>query len=115
MQDVVIVGVGGLGRECGQWCEDINADERVFNVLGFLDDDASKHGSTIHDLPVLGGSTWMSAHAGTVAASGLQKQTSGCADAVGLFNIFGGHSGREFLMGAVTGLLKGDGSGRVQR
>ena len=48
-------------------------------------------------------------HAGTAAASGLQKQTGGGADAVGLFNIFGGHSGREFLMGAVTGLLKGDG------
>src|SRR5262245_20565892 len=50
------------------------------------------------------------AHASGAAAHGMAKQTAGHAEpAVGLFNIFGGHAGREFLMGAVTGLLRGDG------
>lgn len=49
-------------------------------------------------------------HASGAAAHGMAKQTAGHPQpAVGLFNIFGGHAGREFLMGAVTGLLSGDG------
>lgn len=68
MQDVVIVGVGGLGRECSEWLVDINADRRTFNVLGFIDDDASKHGAISHDLPVLGGADWLASRSGKVAA-----------------------------------------------
>jgi sugar O-acyltransferase (sialic acid O-acetyltransferase NeuD family) len=67
MQDVVIVGVGGLGRECSQWVEDINAERRTFNVLGFLDDDTSKHGTLSHDLPVLGATDWLADRSGKVA------------------------------------------------
>lgn len=50
-------------------------------------------------------------HHVTQAASGsLHQQTHGHAEpAVGLLNVFGGHAGREFLMGAVAGLIKGDG------
>jgi hypothetical protein len=49
-------------------------------------------------------------HVGPAASHAMAKQTAGHAQpAVGLFNIFGGHAGREFLMGAVTGLLSGDG------
>jgi len=49
-------------------------------------------------------------HAGPAASHSLTKQTAGHPEpAVGLFNIFGGHAGREFLLGAVTGLLSGDG------
>lgn len=67
MQDIVIVGVGGLGREVAQWIEDINRVTPTFRVLGFLDDNASKHGTTIHDLPVLGGADWLAAHPGRAA------------------------------------------------
>ena len=59
MQDVVIVGVGGLGRECSQWIEDVNAERPTFNALGFLDDNAAKHGTTSHGLPVLGNADWL--------------------------------------------------------
>ena len=44
------------------------------------------------------------------AARGMHAQTEGHAEpALGLFNIFGGHSGREFLLGATAGLLRGEG------
>ena len=34
------------------------------DILGFLDDDAAKHGTTIHGLPVLGGLDWAASRAG---------------------------------------------------
>jgi hypothetical protein len=44
------------------------------------------------------------------AANGMHMATQGHPEpAVGLFNIFGGHAGGEFLTGAITGLLRGDG------
>jgi hypothetical protein len=45
-------------------------------------------------------------------AKGMHAATEGHEEpALGLFNIFGGHAGREFLTGAVVGLLRGDGIG----
>jgi sugar O-acyltransferase (sialic acid O-acetyltransferase NeuD family) len=67
MQDIVIVGVGGLGREIAEWVEDINEVTPTFRVLGFLDDDASKHGLKRHDLPVLGSLDWLTERSRTVA------------------------------------------------
>ena len=67
MQDIVIVGVGGLGREIAEWVEDINEVKPAFRLLGFLDDDASKHGTNRHDLPVLGGVDWLAARSGSIA------------------------------------------------
>src|SRR5687768_10516646 len=67
MKDIVIVGVGGLGREIAEWVEDINEVKPSFNLLGFLDDDACKQGTTRHDLPVLGGIDWLTERSRTVA------------------------------------------------
>jgi sugar O-acyltransferase (sialic acid O-acetyltransferase NeuD family) len=67
MQDIVIVGVGGLGREIAEWIEDINDVRPTFRVLGFLDDDGTKHGSNRHDLPVLGGVDWLAERSRRVA------------------------------------------------
>lgn len=67
MQDIVIVGVGGLGRELAEWIEDINAVTPTFRVLGFLDDDTTKHGTLRHDLPVLGSTDWLTERSRTVA------------------------------------------------
>jgi sugar O-acyltransferase (sialic acid O-acetyltransferase NeuD family) len=67
MQDIVIVGVGGLGREIAEWVEDVNEQHPTFRLLGFLDDDASKHGTHRHDLPVLGGLDWLTERTRTVA------------------------------------------------
>ena len=71
MQDVVIIGVGGLGRECSQWIEDINAERPTFRALGFLDDDAHKHGAVLHDLEVLGDADWLASHPGVAAIIGI--------------------------------------------
>lgn len=71
VQELVIIGVGGLGRECSEWLEDINADRQTFRVLGFLDDDTRKHGQLLHDLEVLGGVEWLSGHPGVAAIVGI--------------------------------------------
>jgi sugar O-acyltransferase (sialic acid O-acetyltransferase NeuD family) len=49
---IVIVGTGGMGREAAAWVTDLG---RGGDLLGFLDDDTAKHGSTVVGLPVLGG------------------------------------------------------------
>ena len=52
MRDLLIIGAGGYGREVCQVVEDLGA---AWNVLGVLDDRAELHGSTVRELPVLGG------------------------------------------------------------
>jgi sugar O-acyltransferase (sialic acid O-acetyltransferase NeuD family) len=59
VRDLVIFGTGGFAREVHQLVEDINADRSTWNVLGFLDDDPSRVGETIHGLPVLGARDWL--------------------------------------------------------
>lgn len=49
-------------------------------------------------------------HAVPAAVEAMHQQTAGQENpGLSLFNIFGGHAGREFLLGAVAGLLRGDG------
>lgn len=67
MQDLVIVGAGGLGREVSEWVEDINEVRPTFRLLGFLDDDASRHGARCHDVPILGGAAWISGRSDVAA------------------------------------------------
>lgn len=44
------------------------------------------------------------------AAASFTKQTEGHPQPhIGLFNIFGGHAGRDFLAGLVAGIARGDG------
>ncbi|HEY4000565.1 MAG TPA: hypothetical protein VGO93_16970 [Candidatus Xenobia bacterium] len=51
-------------------------------------------------------------HAANGAAEHFTQQTAGSAQPeVGLFNLLGGHAGKDALMGMVSGLLKGDGFG----
>jgi sugar O-acyltransferase (sialic acid O-acetyltransferase NeuD family) len=54
-RDLLLVGAGGLGREAVEVVRAINAERPTWNLLGFLDDDPSKQGRTIGDVPVLGG------------------------------------------------------------
>lgn len=61
MNDIVIYGAGGFGREVAQLLTDLNEREPTWSVLGYISDDATIHGSTIGDLPVLGGSDWVRA------------------------------------------------------
>ncbi len=59
MKDLVLVGCGGFAREVLQIALDQNDQQPAWNVLGFVDDDPERHGTTIHDLPVLGGVDWL--------------------------------------------------------
>lgn len=60
---IVIFGGGGFAREVHQLIEDINAVAPTWHCMGFLDGDASRHGTLIHDLPVLGGVEWLESDA----------------------------------------------------
>jgi sugar O-acyltransferase (sialic acid O-acetyltransferase NeuD family) len=68
MQDIVIVGAGGLGREVSEWVEDINDAKPTFRLLGFVDDDASRHGERCHDVLILGGIDWIAAQPREIGA-----------------------------------------------
>jgi sugar O-acyltransferase (sialic acid O-acetyltransferase NeuD family) len=63
MTKIVIFGTGGFAREVHQLIEDINAQSPAFEVLGFLDENSSNHGTLVHGLPVLGGVAWLAGHA----------------------------------------------------
>lgn len=54
MKRLAIYGGGGMAREVLELVRDINAVEPEFEVIGWLDDDASKAGTTLKGLPVLG-------------------------------------------------------------
>ncbi len=58
MQDIVIVGAGGFGREVLWLCEEANRENLRWNVLGFIDEDPVLRGATVCDRPVLGGLDW---------------------------------------------------------
>jgi len=55
MEDIIIIGAGGFGREVKCLIEEINnySDHKKFNILGFLDD-AIEEGTPIQNLKVLG-------------------------------------------------------------
>lgn len=55
MNDIVIIGAGGFGREIKCLINDINdsGPTKLFNILGFIDD-GIKVGTQIHEYKVLG-------------------------------------------------------------
>jgi sugar O-acyltransferase (sialic acid O-acetyltransferase NeuD family) len=68
MRDLVIFGTGGFARETRQIVEDINQNDRIWNLVGFLDENSERHGDQMHDLPVLGGLEWLERHLHTTVA-----------------------------------------------
>ncbi len=65
MEDLVIFGTGGAGRDTEQIVRDINADRTQYNLLGYLDGNHQNHGQEIHGLPVLGDLDWLTDHPST--------------------------------------------------
>lgn len=63
MKPLVIIGVGGHGREAYDIITAMNDEASEWDLLGFLDD-ARQPGSRADplDLPVLGGTDWLSSH-----------------------------------------------------
>lgn len=54
MKKIAIFGVGGFGREVHMLIDQINAQEQIYEFIGYFDD-GYKVGEVINDLPVLGG------------------------------------------------------------
>jgi sugar O-acyltransferase (sialic acid O-acetyltransferase NeuD family) len=55
MQDIVIIGAGGVGKEVALLIEQINKKEPTWNLIGFIDDNNVLHGTQINGYTVLGG------------------------------------------------------------
>jgi sugar O-acyltransferase (sialic acid O-acetyltransferase NeuD family) len=62
VDDLVIFGTGGAGRDAEQIVRDINAERSTYNLLGYLDGNAKAHGADVHGLPVLGDLDWLVEH-----------------------------------------------------
>lgn len=62
MNDLVIIGAGGLGREVAWLVERINEVTPTWNLCGFIDDSPDKQGTTINGYPILGDVNWLIAN-----------------------------------------------------
>ncbi|HWG73772.1 MAG TPA: NeuD/PglB/VioB family sugar acetyltransferase [Acidimicrobiales bacterium] len=65
--DLVVYGAGGMGQEIVDLVHCPRAGGPVWNLIGFVDDDAALHGTEVFGLPVLGGFDWLATR--TVAVS----------------------------------------------
>ncbi len=54
MQNLIIVGAGGIGTQIADMVDELNKYSKDWNLLGFLDDDESKQGISVAGYPVLG-------------------------------------------------------------
>jgi sugar O-acyltransferase (sialic acid O-acetyltransferase NeuD family) len=60
MPDAVIIGASGHGREVLDSCSAAKSTGASdLEVVGFIDDDASLHGTAVSGLPILGGIDWL--------------------------------------------------------
>lgn len=58
MKDIVIIGAGGFGREVAWLIEDINSQNKEWNLIGFIDDSLPS-GTLVNDYPVIGEVDWL--------------------------------------------------------
>jgi len=59
MKDIVIFGAGGLGKEVAQLIDDVNTDNKQWNLLGYIDETIEKQGAIINGNIVLGDFNWL--------------------------------------------------------
>jgi len=59
---LVLLGSGGFAREAAQAVDAVNAVRPTWKLIGFLDDDPSRHGSRVDGVPVLGGTDRLADH-----------------------------------------------------
>ena len=73
MTNIVIYGAGSVGRLAEQIVSDINQVRDQFNLLGFLDDDKSKHKTIQYGTPILGDLQWLKDHPDTSIVIGFSN------------------------------------------
>jgi sugar O-acyltransferase (sialic acid O-acetyltransferase NeuD family) len=71
MDDIVIFGAGGFGREVAWLIEEINEVEPRFHILGFLDDDPSLVGKRLNEFPVFEARMFLKNNHGISVALGV--------------------------------------------
>lgn len=54
MQELLLIGSGGFGREAAEAVRAVNAVRPTWSLAGFLDDDPGRHGTSVSGLPILG-------------------------------------------------------------
>lgn len=54
MNNIIIIGAAGCGREVANWIEDINNIEPTWNILGFLDDNRKALEGVLCKYPIIG-------------------------------------------------------------
>lgn len=59
MQDIVVFGASGFGREMIEELDQQNKLTQEYNILGFIDDDLQKQGQEINGFPVVGTSEFL--------------------------------------------------------
>ena len=59
MKDLIIIGVGGVGREAALIAEEINEQDKQWNILGFVDDNEDVQNTYINGYLVLGRSDYL--------------------------------------------------------
>jgi sugar O-acyltransferase (sialic acid O-acetyltransferase NeuD family) len=64
---IVLYGSGGHAREVAEIVEHSRKECGTAPLLGFLDDEPSRHGDEVDDYPVLGGLEWLRENQGKVA------------------------------------------------
>jgi len=80
MKKIIIVGVGGFGREVAWLIERINQIKPTWELLGFVDDNIELIGSVVGGYPVLGDCNWLNRQQGelyavcAIGASKVRKQ-----------------------------------------
>lgn len=55
MKDIVIIGAGGVGKEVSWIMDQVNGVRKIYNILGFIDDNKEIWGQEILGYKVLGG------------------------------------------------------------
>lgn len=80
MKEIVIIGVGGFGREVVWLIDRINEISPTYKILGYVDDNKASHGKTIDEYQVLGDCEWLNNQKGEIYAvcaigsSAIRKQ-----------------------------------------
>ncbi|MCK9223250.1 MAG: acetyltransferase [Limnochordia bacterium] len=59
MKKLVIIGAGGFGHEVAWLVERINSIQPTWEIVGYVDDNESLHGSIVAGYPVLGDCAWL--------------------------------------------------------
>jgi sugar O-acyltransferase (sialic acid O-acetyltransferase NeuD family) len=90
MEDIVIIGAGGFGREVAQLIDEINSEKKTWNLLGFIDETVEKHKTVINNTPVLGSFDWFESSPSrlwTVCALGNPRDKYNLVNKASAYNI----------------------------